>query len=110
VWRQHALIGMVLYAVFLLTTPFEHHDFSCELKTPLHCTACASTSLGADPHTPDPLGLPRMLDAGTAVPVVVLAESAIFAVLTGRSPPLLPNFSWKIQSLPVRHSAPLQAG
>ena len=82
------LVSLALYAVFLVSAPFEHHDFSCELKTPLHCTACASTSLGADPHTADPLGLPRLADAGATVAEVQLAQSLIFAVRsTGRSPP-----------------------
>jgi len=80
--------SLVLYAIFLVCAPFEHHDFSCELKTPLHCTACASTSLGADPHHPDPLGLPRLADAGATIADVQLAESLLFAVRsTGRSPP-----------------------
>jgi hypothetical protein len=81
-------VGLALYAIFLLTTPFEHHDLTCELKTPLHCTACASTSLGADPATSDPLGLPRLSDAGAPTAQILLAESAVFAVRsTGRSPP-----------------------
>ena len=81
-------VGIALYALFLVTAPFEHHDFSCELKTPLHCTACTSTSLGSDPHTSDPLGIPRLSDAGASTAEVELAQSAIFAVRsTGRSPP-----------------------
>ena len=39
---------MALYAVFLVFSPFEHHDLSCELKTPQHCTSCSSTQLGSD--------------------------------------------------------------
>jgi len=81
-------VAVALYALFLVTAPFEHHDFSCELKTPLHCTACVSTSVGADPDTSDPLGLPQLSDAGATAAPIVLGESAIFAVRsTGRSPP-----------------------
>ena len=81
-------VSLALYAVFLVSAPFEHHDFSCELKTPLHCTACTSTSLGSDPQPADPLGLPRLADAGATSPVIVLAASALFVVrTTGRSPP-----------------------
>ena len=48
--RRLALVGMAIYAIFLIASPFEHHDLSCELKTPQHCTSCTSTQLGSDTH------------------------------------------------------------
>ena len=29
--RRLALVGMAIYALFLVASPFEHHDLSCEL-------------------------------------------------------------------------------
>ena len=79
---------MALYILFVVASPFEHHDLVCHLKTPQHCTTCAFSQLGTDPHptvTVDASGLP---DAGRAVSVDILAESTLLAVpTTGRSPP-----------------------
>jgi hypothetical protein len=76
--------------VLLLVAPFEHHDFSCELKTPLHCTACASTSVGADPHTPDPLGHCRACSMPAPPPCQrsCSPKRDLRRSLHGRSPPL----------------------
>ena len=49
--RRLALAGLAIYAVFLVASPFEHHDLLCHLKTPQHCTSCASSQLGSDPHS-----------------------------------------------------------
>jgi cytochrome c oxidase subunit 3 len=48
-WRPLAqvFVGVAIYALFLLTTQFEHHDLLCHLKTPQHCTSCTSSQLGS---------------------------------------------------------------
>jgi hypothetical protein len=82
------ILGTALYALFLVTAPFEHHDLNCELKTPQHCTACASSQLGADPYTPSVLSSWRLADAGRAVSFVIASDGVLLQVkTTGRSPP-----------------------
>ena len=79
---------MAIYAVFLIASPFEHHDLLCELKTPQHCTSCTSTQLGADPQTPLDPGAWHLADAGRAASFVLLHRGTLLAVRsTGRSPP-----------------------
>ena len=86
--RRLALVGMAIYAVFLVASPFEHDDLLCELRTPQHCRSCTSAQLGSDPQTPLNLGAWHMADAGRAVDVQQLAEDTLLAVRsTGRSPP-----------------------
>jgi|SRR5579872_201380 len=90
-WRRQRLmgVGLALYAIFVLTTPFEHHDLQCELKTPLHCTACTSSVVGSDPHSLTVASTATLIDAGRAVVVQFVAESILLTVRsTGRSPPL----------------------
>ena len=82
-------VGLALYAIFLVASPFEHHDLSCELRTPQHCTSCTSTQLGSDPQTSLNPGACRLADAGQALAVQDLAEDTLLAVRsTGRSPPV----------------------
>jgi hypothetical protein len=79
---------MAIYALFLIASPFEHHDLSCELKTPQHCTSCTSTQLGSDPQTLLAPGVWHLADAGRAVASLQLAEDTLLVVRsTGRSPP-----------------------
>ena len=86
--RRLALVGMAIYAVFLVASPFEHHDLLCELKTPQHCTSCTSTQLGSDPQTLLNPGVWHLADAGRAVAVHHVGEDTLLAVRsTGRSPP-----------------------
>ena|SRR5437868_14176943 len=86
--RRVALIGMVIYAIFLVASPFEHHDLQCELKTPQHCTSCTSTQLGSDPQILLDPGEWFLADAGRAVAFDHLAEDTLLDVrTTGRSPP-----------------------
>ena len=85
-WRVVA--GLAIYAVFLCATPFEHHDLSCELKTPQHCIACTATIAGANPDIPISTGICALRDAGRAVSLDIRAESLLLGVRTsGRSPP-----------------------
>jgi len=84
------LIGLALYTFFLLTAPFEHHDFGCELRTPQHCTSCVSSQFGSDPHTPAIIGR-HLADAGRVVSTLVISPGVLLADrTTGRSPPRLP--------------------
>jgi hypothetical protein len=77
-----------LYALFLLTAPYEHHDLACHLKTPLHCTACTSSVVGSDPHTPAIVGAWHLSDAGRACATQLLSAGALLTVSSnGRSPP-----------------------
>ena len=86
--RRPVVVAAVLYAVFVFCAPFEHHDLSCELKTPQHCTACISSVLSSNPDLPAASLASQLADAGRAVPVDVRAESILLAVrTTGRSPP-----------------------
>jgi hypothetical protein len=86
--RSLRILGVALYAVFLVTAPFEHHDLNCELKTPQHCTACTSSQLGADPYTLSVLSNWRLADAGRAISFVVASDGVLLQVkTTGRSPP-----------------------
>ena len=86
--KRLALAGMAVYAIFLVASPFEHHDLSCELKTPQHCTSCTSTQLGSDTHVLLSPGAAQLADAGRANAVVVLDEGTLLAVRSpGRSPP-----------------------
>jgi hypothetical protein len=80
--------GVAVYALFLVLAPFEHHDLSCELKTPQHCTSCTSTQLGSDTHILLAPGTAQLADAGRAVSFVVLDEGTLLIVQSpGRSPP-----------------------
>lgn len=80
--------GLAIYAIFLLTAPFLHHDLACELKNPRHCTACTSSVLGSDPNPPTTPGVSNLADAGGAIAEQVFVEDLLLAVrTTGRSPP-----------------------
>ena len=87
-WKRPVFYGVILHLLFLVTTPFEHHDILCHLKTPLHCTACASSQLSSDPH---PLVVPSassLADAGQAVQALCVEKGTVLAVHSpGRSPP-----------------------
>ena len=87
--QVHAVVGVAIYALFLVTAPFEHHDLLCHLKTPSHCTACTSSVVSADPNTPFLVGAADLADAGRTLALQVVADGFLFAVrTTGRSPPV----------------------
>jgi len=87
-WRSLAFAGVAFYALFLFVSQFEHHDLSCELKTPQHCTACTSSVVGAAPSTPVALNAWDLADAGRAISIQLMADGALLPVrTTGRSPP-----------------------
>jgi hypothetical protein len=86
--RLLKIVGLALYAAVLVASPFEHHDLICHLKTPQHCTACASSQLGCDPHPLPGPGASGLTDAGSATTVEHDIEGALLvADCTGRSPP-----------------------
>src|ERR1700712_5493644 len=86
--RRLALVGMAIYAIFLIASPFEHHDLSCELKTPQHCTACTSTQPSSAPQTVLDPGPWQLGDAGRASSFISLDHGTLLVVRsTGRSPP-----------------------
>src|SRR3954468_2872917 len=86
--RRLALVGMAIYTLFVIASPFEHHDLSCELKTPQHCTSCTSTQLGSDPQPLLDPGAWQLADAGRAFSFILLDHSTLLVVRsTGRSPP-----------------------
>lgn len=88
--RWLAFAGLALYAIFLCAAPFEHHDLSCELKTPQHCTSCTSSVLSSSPDVLSVADDSNLIDAGRAVVSDVRAASLLLAVRsTGRSPPVL---------------------
>jgi len=82
------LIGIGIYMLVLLTSPFEHHDLVCHIKTPQHCMSCSASVLGSDPHADAAVAPGQLDDAGSAVASLALPESTLVAVrLPGRSPP-----------------------
>ena len=89
--RRHGIaLAVALYAAFLVVAPFEHHDLACHLKTPQHCTSCASSPLGSDPHALSVPDTSKLADAGRAVFVDVSVEDTILSIRSGgRSPPSL---------------------
>jgi len=89
-WRRLAVIGVTLHLIFLMTAQLEHHDLLCHVKTPFHCTSCASSQISSDPHTPAAVGSCRLADAGRAISFALNSESALLTDHTsGRSPPSL---------------------
>ena len=83
-----SVVGIALYVVCLLVTPFEHHDLVCHLKTPFHCTSCTSSLVGSDPCPPTVFDGSHLTDAGRASAPVLVAHGFLLPVRSpGRSPP-----------------------
>jgi len=81
-------LGLGLYAIFLVASPFEHHDLVCHLKNPWHCTSCSASQLGSDPQTLAVAGTSRLVDAGRAATFHLIVTGTLLpARSTGRSPP-----------------------
>ena len=86
--RLLIVVGLALYATVLILSPFEHHDLACHLKTPQHCSSCASSQLGSDVLTLVPPRTSHLSDAGSAATLDQILEGTLLAVRTnGRSPP-----------------------
>ena len=87
-YRQLAYLALALFSVFLATAEIEHHDIACHLKTPQHCTACAQSQLGSDPHAPTSFDRIVLADAGYAMSDGVLLSGTVLPTRSsGRSPP-----------------------
>ena len=87
-WRRVAAFAIALYSVFLLTAQFEHHDLACHLKTPFHCTSCASSPLSLNTHAPAVPDATWLAESGRAIALQVLVEGALLTTdSSGRSPP-----------------------
>jgi hypothetical protein len=87
-WRI-GLVWLAAYVLFLVVTPFEHHDLLCELKTPFHCTACTSTVVGSDPARSAVVGAWTLTDLGSAVARTVAPSGILLPFRSsGRSPPV----------------------
>jgi hypothetical protein len=87
-WRSLAFVGGALYAFFLITASFEHHDIACHIRTPQHCTSCNSSLVGSDPQTPAIVGAWHLADAGRAIAFQAIVDDVLLPVRsTGRSPP-----------------------
>src|SRR5215203_5469063 len=87
-FRRYGCFALGLFAIFLVTAQFEHHDIACHLKTPQHCSACASSPVGADPKPPASFHRIVLADAGgTASDALLLSGSVLPARSSGRSPP-----------------------
>jgi len=86
--RLLIVVGVALYATVLIGAPFEHHDLVCHLKTPQHCTSCASSQVGSDVLPLVAPGTSHLADAGSATTRDRILEGTLLAVrTTGRSPP-----------------------
>lgn len=86
--RLLSIVAGAIYAVLLITAPVSHHDIDCHRKTPLHCSSCTSSPLGANPHPPANLGAALLADAGPVVGFRLLADGILLTLRsTGRSPP-----------------------
>jgi hypothetical protein len=84
-----ALVGVVCHFLVFAAAPLEHHDLICHLKTPTHCTSCASNPLGSESRISAPAAC-RLPEAGRICALDVCFEGALLTVSThGRSPPFL---------------------
>jgi len=87
-WRPFVTAALALYVVFLAVSPFEHHDLRCEMRTPLHCMACAGSALGADVSSTAAPGVCHLHDVGRAVEHLIFPHGFLLDVRSkGRSPP-----------------------
>ena len=87
-FRRYACLALGLFSIFLVTAQLEHHDIACHLKTPQHCSACASSPLGSDPKAPASFNRIVLADAGGAITDAVLLTGTVLpARSSGRSPP-----------------------
>src|SRR5216684_7663106 len=86
--RLLIVVGLALYVTVLIGSPFEHHDLVCHLKTPQHCTSCASSQLGSDVLPLVAPGTSHLADAGSATTLDQILDGTLVVLrTTGRSPP-----------------------
>jgi hypothetical protein len=84
------MVGAAIYAFFLVTAGFEHHDILCHLRNPQHCTSCTASQLGSDPQALAVRITSGLSYAGRAITTHVVSDGLLVVVRsTGRSPPAL---------------------
>ena len=87
--RLLTVVGAAIYAVFLVSAAFGHHDILCHLRNPQHCTACAASQLGSDPQALAVRITSGLFYAGRAITTHVIVGGLLVVVRsTGRSPPV----------------------
>ena len=87
--RLLTVVGAAIYAFFLVTAGFEHHDILCHLRNPQHCTSCAASQLGSDPQALTVRITSGLSYAGRAITTHVIVGGLLVVVRsTGRSPPV----------------------
>ena len=89
--RGGGFLAKVLLAIYIVSAalvPLSHHDVSCHLKTPSHCTTCLTTLSGeVEPHAAS-LDVWTLADAGRAdVSERGAVDSAYVCSASGRAPP-----------------------
>jgi hypothetical protein len=81
-------VEVAIYLAILLVAPFDHHDLACHLKTPFHCTSCASGQIGLETRTAAVARTILLADAGDVITCQPPADGTLLPVRsTGRSPP-----------------------
>jgi hypothetical protein len=87
-WWQVAVLTAVLCAFVDIASPFEHHDLVCHLKTPAHCTACASSPASTSPTAVAGATTVALADLGAAVTRLPPIHDIRLAIrASGRAPP-----------------------
>ena len=87
-WWRVAVLTAALCAFVDIASPFEHHDLACHLKTPAHCTACASSLASTSPTTVAGAAAMTLSDLGSAVTRLPQIEGTRLTVRGfGRAPP-----------------------
>src|SRR5689334_21854146 len=87
--RPLVTAGLAWLAIFLAVSPSEHDDIQCELRTPMHGPACASSALGSDLGPTTAPGVCHLDDAGSADQHLVLSQGFLLDIhSSGRSPPV----------------------
>lgn len=86
-----AVLLLSLFVAALSVGELLHHDFACHLKSPTHCTACASAPAASLSHTPGPGAADVQPPRGGTSSEAVATPRDHCASLTcaGRAPPSL---------------------
>ena len=86
--RTWLLTLLAVYAVLLAANPLLHHDVSCHLKSPTHCTSCTASPWASRIESGVPLVSEPLPDAGRVVAAGPTSVRVAFRLApAGRSPP-----------------------
>jgi len=81
-------LSVGVYLLFLVASPWLHHDTECHVKTPSHCGACMASPIGLGAAVAADVNAFHLPDAGDVETIFVTANERIFVVDTpGRAPP-----------------------